>query len=67
MQDEHRFAVEDEDYPIGFSDPNDQEYEREEEDSWDDEEDYWYDKEDYYDFPDDDGDGLFDPMEAEKP
>ena len=52
---EHRLASEDEEYPQGFSDAP--EYE-EEESLWD--------EEDYYDFPEDNEDGLFDPMEKEK-
>ena len=51
---EHRLATEDEEYPIGFKDMlEDPEPEDE------------YDEEDYYDFPEDDEDGLFDPMEKE--
>ena len=51
---EQRLANEDEDYPQGFSDAP--EYE-EEESLWD--------EYDYYDFPEDNEDGLFDPMEKE--
>lgn len=56
---EHRLATDDEEYPIGFRDMlEDPEPEPEA--------DYWSEDEDYYDFPEDDGDGLFDPMEAER-
>ena len=50
---EHRLATEDEEYPKDVFGPDE---------FWDD--DYW-DEEDCYDFPEDDEDGLFDPMEAE--
>jgi hypothetical protein len=58
---QQRLANEDEEYPQGFNDgPL---YDEEP-----DEGDYWFDEEeDCYDFPEDNEDGLFDPMEAEKP
>jgi hypothetical protein len=50
---EHRLATEDEEYPKDVFGPDE---------FWDDD---YYEEEDCYDFPEDDGDGLFDPMEKE--
>jgi hypothetical protein len=55
---EHRLATEDEEYPEAITlTPvfDTDEY-------WDDD---YYEEEDCYDFPEDNEDGLFDPMEAE--